>query len=81
MSGVLNVNAQFRLPVLASAGSGPLLNAIRAYDLGPLINESTPASIAHALNLNQQLVARWDDYLKDHSWEQNAERVVSALSA
>ncbi len=81
MSGVLNVNAQFRLPVLASAGSGPLLNAIRAYDLGPIISEPTPANIAHALNLNHQLDARWDDYLKDHSWEQNAERVVCALCA
>lgn len=67
--------------MLASAGSGPLLNAIRAYDLGPIISEPTPANIAHALNLNHQLDARWDDYLKDHSWEQNAERVVCALCA
>jgi glycosyltransferase involved in cell wall biosynthesis len=81
MSGVLNVNAQFRLPVLASAGSGPLLKAIRAYELGPIISEPTPTSIAQALHQSHQLDARWDDYLKDHSWEQNAERVVSALCA
>lgn len=67
LSAVLNVYAQFRLPVLASPGSGSLLNVIQAYDLGPNISESTPAKIAHALNLNYQLDARWDDYLKAHS--------------
>ena len=79
MSAVLNVNVQFRLPVLASAGGGPLLTAVEAYGLGLIIHDTNPATIASAIAENKQPVARWDDYVSDHSWETNATRVIEAL--
>lgn len=80
MSAVLNVNVQFRLPVLASAGGGPLLKAVESYGLGIVIHDTNPATIASAIAENRQPIARWDDYVSDHSWETNATRVIEALS-
>jgi glycosyltransferase involved in cell wall biosynthesis len=79
MSGVLNVNVQFRLPVLASAGGGPLLQTVQSYDLGQILPDTQPGTIARALAQPQPIHPRWDDYLRDHSWETNARTVVSAL--
>jgi hypothetical protein len=81
MSAVLNVNVQFRLPVIASGGGGPLLNAVQTYGLGQILADTSPGCIAKAFVDNHLPVARWDDYLRDHSWETNAEVVVEALSA
>jgi glycosyltransferase involved in cell wall biosynthesis len=80
MSAVLNVNVQFRLPVLASAGGGPLLKAVQRYRLGQILEDTQPETIAKALAKDELPAARWDDYLRDHSWETNARRVVDALS-
>lgn len=79
MSAVLNVNVQFRLPVLASAGGGPLLKTVQTYGLGQTLVNPTPRTIAQALILDDVPVPRWDDYIRDHSWETNAQRVVEAL--
>lgn len=79
MSGVLNVNVQFELPVLASAGGGPLLHAVHSYNLGHILPDNQPTTIAAALNNPRPLHPRWDDYRRDHSWQTNAERVIAAL--
>ncbi len=79
MSGVLNVNVQFQLPVLASAGGGPLVKAVQTYNLGQVVPDTRSTRIAHALAQTQSIKPRWDDYLCDHSWETNAQAVVRAL--
>lgn len=81
MSGVLNVNAQFQLPVLASAGGGPLLKAVRDYNLGSILENAKPQTIAHGLRAKDNPIAHWEDYTRDHSWETNAQRVVTAFEA
>lgn len=80
MSAVLNVNAQFRLPVIASAGGGPMIKAVNTYGLGLTIIDTNPNTIAIALKEKNFPAARWEDYLCDHSWDTNARRVVDALS-
>lgn len=79
MSGVLNLNVQFRLPVLASGGGGPLLHAVQSYRLGHTLEAPTPSGIAKALVASHHPDARWDDFSNDHSWDVNAQRVVGAL--
>jgi glycosyltransferase involved in cell wall biosynthesis len=84
-SGVLNVNAQFRKPVLASCGPGPLKTAVESYQLGPWVEPDSSEAIEQGL---EQLLknanwaqAKWDAYLKDHSWEENAKRVIEAFES
>ena len=79
MSGVLNVNVQFRLPVLASAGGGPFLRTVKEYRLGQSIDAVTPDAIAKALVMQDLPIPRWDDYVRDHSWETNARRIIQAF--
>jgi hypothetical protein len=81
MSGVLNVNVQFRLAVLASAGGGPLVKAVQKYNLGQVVPDTQSTTISRALAQTQFIQPRWDEYLRDHSWETNAEAVVKALRA
>lgn len=82
-SGVLNVNAQFKKPVLVSCGPSPLKKVVQKYHLGPWVEPDSSTEIERGL---EQLVSRprwpgaeWEAYIKDHSWEENARRVVEAM--
>ncbi len=83
-SGVLNMVASFKKPVLASAGSGPLKTAVLSYSLGVWIEPDSLASleegIARILEPPRE-PSRWDRYLEDHSWETHAARVHSAFAS
>lgn len=78
-SGVLNVNAQFGLPVLASAGGGPLLDAVKKYNLGVIISCANASSISEAVPLALASRGDWIRFSMDHSWKENAKRVLEAL--
>jgi glycosyltransferase involved in cell wall biosynthesis len=78
-SGALNVNAQFGLPVIASAGGGPLLQAVSRYNLGTIVPNVSPPSIADALPGTLGIRGEWDRFTRENSWKVNAERVVEAL--
>ena len=78
-SGVLNVNAQFGLPVMASAGGGPLLAAVKDYKLGVILPNADPSSIAQAVPLAIGMSGEWERFCHENSWKVNAERVVEAL--
>jgi len=82
-SGVLNVNAQFRKPVLASSGPGPLKTAVGQYQLGEWVSpdsaEALKQGVARLMAIRPD--ARWSEYLANHSWEENAKRVLCALCA
>jgi len=79
-SGVLNVNAQFGLPVLASAGAGPLLEAVKRYGLGSILQNPDASSIAQAVPEALRAKGGWQRFAEENSWRINAERVVEALS-
>lgn len=79
-SGVLNVNAQFGLPVLASAGGGPLLDAVKEYQLGLILPNPDATSIAQGVPEALRVKGEWQRFAEENSWRINAERVVEALS-
>lgn len=78
-SGVLNVNTQFGLPVLASAGRSPLLDAMAEYRLGAVIRRPSAASIAEAVPVALGIKGDWQRFSEENSWRINAERVAKAL--
>ncbi len=81
-SGVLNVNAQFEKPVLASGGEGPLKKAVQPYHLGTWIETLSADEVARAVQgmAHTEEPANWARYRQDHSWERNAEIVMDALA-
>jgi glycosyltransferase involved in cell wall biosynthesis len=78
-SGVLNVNAQFGLPVLASAGRSPLLDAVAEYGLGTVIEKPDAALIAEAVPRALGVKGDWPRFAGENSWRVNAKRVAQAL--
>lgn len=82
-SGVLNMNAQFRKPVLASCGESPLKDAVETYGLGPWVRPDSEAAISDGLKklraTPEWTAARWEDYLEQNSWSENARRVMKAF--
>lgn len=78
-SGVLNVNAQFGLPVLASAGRSPLLDAVAEYGLGTVIEKPDAALIAEAVPRALGVKGDWPRFAGENSWRVNAKRVALAL--
>jgi glycosyltransferase involved in cell wall biosynthesis len=79
-SGVLNLNAQFGLPVLASSGAGPLLDVVERYLLGFILQHPDKSSIAAAVPKALCSNGDWPRYAKENSWRINAERVASAFA-
>jgi glycosyltransferase involved in cell wall biosynthesis len=78
-SGVLNVNSQFGLPVIASAGGGPLLNAVQRYGLGVVIPNTEASSIAEAFPRAFGSRGEWERFTKENGWGVNAECVKHAF--
>jgi len=78
-SGVLNVNAQFKLPVIASGGDGPLLKTTRKYGLGVVIDYPKADLIAAACAQTTNLSPDWERFASENSWETNAKLVADAL--
>jgi glycosyltransferase involved in cell wall biosynthesis len=78
-SGVLNVNAQFGLPVLVSAGRSPLLDAVHRYGLGMVIERPEASLIAGAVPEAFEVKGDWAHFCADNSWDCNANKVVEAL--
>ena len=79
-SGVLNVNAQFGLPVIASAGRSPLRDAVERYGLGRIIDRSEAELIAKAVPEAFTCSGNWDRFRLENSWARNAERIIGALN-
>jgi glycosyltransferase involved in cell wall biosynthesis len=80
-SGVLNVVANYRLPVVASAGDGDLLSAVQRFRLGVMIPPDDTAALGAAISriLASPPEADWQGYLDAHSWTANAQQVVAAM--
>src|SRR5262249_39626214 len=83
-SGVLNIAARYRKPVLASSGENALREVVERYEVGVFVEPDSAQAIAAGLtallgsNLFN-LVNGWDAYLRDHSWTTNARQVMIAM--
>ncbi len=78
-SGVLNLAARARKPVLASAAPGPLVDAVRQFNLGVTVSPDSAPAIAGGM---KQLLAGvpepdWSGYEGAAAWETNASRLLA----
>jgi len=81
-SGVLNVAAGYRKPVLASSGSSPLEDAVKRYRLGTFISPDCESAVSAALQKGiDGLDADWEGYFQYASWETNVQPIVELLKA
>lgn len=79
-SGVLHLNCRFRLPVIASGGEGPLLNEVRQYKLGIVVDPDDREGLISALRSGHLQSPQWDRYSSENSWEENAMKIKDTLS-
>jgi glycosyltransferase involved in cell wall biosynthesis len=80
-SGVLNVAARYRIPVIASGGDGALTSAVSQFALGIVIPpDDTPELVKAIAQLFRNPPApNWEGYLQANSWEANARQVINAM--
>jgi glycosyltransferase involved in cell wall biosynthesis len=79
-SGVLNIAARARKPVLASASPSPLVESVRKFQLGITVE---PDSLDKIIKGMRQLLAtppspHWEEYEAAASWVANARGVLKA---
>jgi glycosyltransferase involved in cell wall biosynthesis len=79
-SGVLNIAARARKPVLASASPSPLLESVRKFNLGIAVEPDSPAAVISGMKqlLSAPPSPRWEDYEAAASWAVNALGVLQA---
>jgi len=79
-SGVLNLAARARKPVLASASPSPFLESVKKFHLGVTVEpDSTDAVVAGMQQLlDSPLSPCWEAYEASASWTLNAEGVLRA---
>jgi glycosyltransferase involved in cell wall biosynthesis len=81
-SGVLNVAAGVRKPVLASSGPGPLRKAVEDFWLGVFVEPDSVSAIADGM---RQLLSGktpapdWNGYTEYASWKTNVAKMLAAL--
>ena len=80
-SGVLNIAARARKPVLASAAPSPLIESVKKFNLGVAVNPDSAEAIATGI---KELLARppapdWEAYENAASWNMNAQRILEYL--
>lgn len=78
-SAVLANIAQFRIPVLASSGGGPLKRQVEQYGLGVWVAPDQKESISRGLTelrAGGQRLA-WDEFIESCSWNENAQRILT----
>jgi len=79
-SGVLNIAARARKPVLASASPSPLIESVEKFQLGIVVAPDSMASVAGGLRrlLLTPPQPRWQDYEATAAWADNARGVMVA---
>ena len=82
-SGVLNIAARARKPVLASAAPGPLVEAVSRFQLGVVVAPDSVEALAEGMRnlLSSNHAPRWPDYESFASWETNVRRLIEAIHA
>ena len=81
-SGVLNLAATYRKPVLASAGEGNLKTKILDYQLGVFVEPDSAISLSEGIKeiLSHEVKPDWNSYNRENSWKRNAELISEALT-
>ena len=79
-SGVLNIAARARKPVLASASPSPLIESVRKFQLGVTVEPDLLNAIISGLKqlLSTPTSPRWEDYEAAASWAVNASGILKA---
>ncbi len=79
-SGVLNLAAKARKPVLASGSPGALVETVKKFDLGIVVAPDSLEAVVSGMKslLIQGSKPRWDDYEGFASWAVNARDVLCA---
>jgi glycosyltransferase involved in cell wall biosynthesis len=77
-SGVLNLAAKARKPVLASASPSPMIEAVTRYHLGVAVKPDSSEAIVEGMKKlgKGEVVPNWDAYEASASWDLNARRVL-----
>jgi glycosyltransferase involved in cell wall biosynthesis len=79
-SGVLNIAARYRKPVLASSGESPLRDAVQDFRLGCFVAPDSEAAISDVLKTEMDTkAADWDGYFRHASWETNVAPLIQRL--
>lgn len=79
-SGVLNLAAHARKPVLASSAPGPLIESVKKYNLGVTVEPDSEAAVLDGMKamLSQPPVPRWQEYEDTASWTVNVREILKA---
>jgi glycosyltransferase involved in cell wall biosynthesis len=79
-SGVLNIAARARKPVLASASPSPLIESVRIFQLGITVEPDSAAAVVNGMKqlLSAPPSPRWEEYEAAASWAVNARGVLEA---
>jgi glycosyltransferase involved in cell wall biosynthesis len=79
-SGVLNIAARARKPVLASAAPSPLIESVRKFQLGITVEPDSAAAVVAGMKqlLSAPPLPRWEEYEAVASWAVNAREVLQA---
>lgn len=81
-SGVLHVAGNWDKPVLASGEAGPLIEAVRAYDLGLVVEPDSAPAIAAGLRRilrGDHPSLGWGRFRDDASWTTNVSAMLRAV--
>lgn len=88
-SGVLNVAARARRPVLASAGESPLRECVERFKLGVFVEpdnlDALEQGMAYLINAKWEMRNRqcgepdWEGYEAFASWDVNVEKILQAV--
>jgi glycosyltransferase involved in cell wall biosynthesis len=80
-SGVLNLAAAAKKPVIVSSAPGPLTATVKRFRLGIEVQPDDSEAIYHALE-NTQLTdinPDWEGYYRFSGWETNVQAIISHL--
>lgn len=84
-SGVLNIAANYKKPVIASAGSSPLKKCVEDYSLGVFCEPDSlnglSTGLSKMLTSNGLPPPDWDAYTHYASWHTNIEILLNALES
>ena len=79
-SGVLNIAARARKPVIASAAPSPLMESVRNFSLGVAIPPDSLDDIVSGMRslINNSPQTKWAEYEAYASWDLNAQKILEA---
>ncbi len=80
-SGVMHLAANYRKPMIASAGASSLLDAVRRFQLGVIVAPDDPVALQQGMAqlLQEHVSPNWQAYEQANSWDSNAQLVAQAL--